>query len=831
MDNQQAPDRPDDVKPVDDSVEENVSLGTWLSSNLTWLIIGVAGLGALTYVMGPEGVWTIFKVALGLSLIIFVHELGHFAVAKLCDVHVQTFSIGFGPALPGCKFRWGETLYKLAIFPLGGYVKMVGEGDGDEGDEDPRSFKNKSVGQRMAIISAGVIMNVLLACVFFIIAYEGGVERLAGVVGGTDPGSPAWKKGVRGGMLVQQIGNVPDPTFEDLMEGVVLSDQGRSILLVGCEPDGQPHRYEIEPRREPTDKLPVIGVGAAYTTKLWPPQSSKARSMPAFYGSPAAAARELNLRPGDRLIAATDPDKNYEMSDLPADGPAAFAEFARRLSRLIDKPVNVRVESADGKKEERELPAGVFQFDDEIIGTTDASPGNQPYDPYRLSDLPKDLFRDPDGKTYNYFEYSNRLHRLAGKPVVLRIRRAHAKDPTTEHLAFVPPAYHYVLPGVRMGMGRVTALREGSPGEKAGVQPKDILHAVELVDKKTNERVRFASGSEAGAKELDPLRLPSDLSRWAAGRNEVEAILTVRRVIEHEEEAHAALPPVAWDASWEFDKEVPRSHSSPVAIPQLGIAYQVATTIERVAEDSPVRESKDKEGLRKDDVILEVAFLEASKAGADPQWSKAVAKLWTEQKTDKEQPEPWWARVDESFQNLDFHKIKVKLKRDNLELELPLEPDPSWPTDDLGLLMIQQSRLKKATSLTNAVALGMKETYSKIVTAYLSMKSIFTGRVSFLDNVQGPIGIAVIGYTVAGHDLDAFLLLLGFISINLAVVNFLPIPVLDGGHMVFLIYEKLRGKPASEQVRTYATFAGLALILSLMLLVMFLDVKKLAFWL
>jgi regulator of sigma E protease len=147
------------------------------------------------------------------------------------------------------------------------------------------------------------------------------------------------------------------------------------------------------------------------------------------------------------------------------------------------------------------------------------------------------------------------------------------------------------------------------------------------------------------------------------------------------------------------------------------------------------------------------------------------------------------------------------------------------------LLTVQQSRLKKATSLTNAVALGMKETYSKIVTAYLSMKSIFTGRVSFLDNVQGPIGIAVIGYTVAGHDLNAFLLLLGFISINLAVVNFLPIPVLDGGHMVFLIYEKIRGRPASEQVRTYATFAGLALILSLMLLVMFLDVKKLAFWL
>src|SRR5258707_5328687 len=87
------------------------------------------------------------KVALGLGFVIFVHELGYFLVAKWCDVHVTTFSIGFGPALPGCKFKWGETTYMLALFPLGGYVQMVGQVDGDESDdpdtkEDPRSYKN-----------------------------------------------------------------------------------------------------------------------------------------------------------------------------------------------------------------------------------------------------------------------------------------------------------------------------------------------------------------------------------------------------------------------------------------------------------------------------------------------------------------------------------------------------------------------------------------------------------------------------------------------------------------------------------------------------------------
>src|SRR5262249_24108107 len=107
------------------------------------------------------------KVAIGLGLVIFLHELGHFLAAKWCDVHGTTFSIGFGSAIPGCSFKWGETTYKLAIVPLGGYVQMVGQVDGDESsdgsEDDPRSFRNKSVGQRMLIISAGVIMNVILA--------------------------------------------------------------------------------------------------------------------------------------------------------------------------------------------------------------------------------------------------------------------------------------------------------------------------------------------------------------------------------------------------------------------------------------------------------------------------------------------------------------------------------------------------------------------------------------------------------------------------------------------------------------------------------------------
>src|SRR5437764_14125561 len=99
--------------------------------------------------------------------------------------------------------------------------------------------------------------------------------------------------------------------------------------------------------------------------------------------------------------------------------------------------------------------------------------------------------------------------------------------------------------------------------------------------------------------------------------------------------------------------------------------------------------------------------------------------------------------------------------------------------------------------------------------SYENISGLVGGRLS-PKAISGPITIAKHSFDLAGDNTWEFLIFLAMININLAVVNFLPIPVLDGGHMVFLGYEALRGKPASEAIRTYATYAGLALILSLM---------------
>jgi len=125
-----------------------------------------------------------------------------------------------------------------------------------------------------------------------------------------------------------------------------------------------------------------------------------------------------------------------------------------------------------------------------------------------------------------------------------------------------------------------------------------------------------------------------------------------------------------------------------------------------------------------------------------------------------------------------------------------------------------------------AIEMGLRDTRRSMVQIYLQLRGFIAGTIS-VENLGGPVAITTTAYRVAQYDFWEFVFFLGLISVNLAVLNFLPIPVLDGGHMVFLIYEKLRGKPASEGVRIGATYAGLLLIGCLMIFVLVLDIRRL----
>ena len=145
-------------------------------------------------------VTTIVSTIVVLGMLIFVHELGHFLVAKRSGVTVLRFSLGFGPRLFGVKR--GHTDYCVSLIPLGGYVKMLGEEPGEEIDEELRatSFLLQPVSKRIAIVLAGPFSNFLLAIIIFAFIYAfSGIPQLTPEIGSVSAGSPAEQAGLQAG--------------------------------------------------------------------------------------------------------------------------------------------------------------------------------------------------------------------------------------------------------------------------------------------------------------------------------------------------------------------------------------------------------------------------------------------------------------------------------------------------------------------------------------------------------------------------------------------------------------------------------------------------------
>ncbi|MBL8849625.1 MAG: RIP metalloprotease RseP, partial [Planctomycetaceae bacterium] len=304
----------------------------------------------------PSALLNILTVALGLGLVIFFHELGHFAVAKWCDVQVDRFSIGFGPVLFSRK--WGETEYALSAIPFGGYVKMLGQDDADPSQltsdeiaQDPRSYTAKSVPQRIAIISAGVIMNIITGLMFFVLAFRGGVEQVDRDVGAVEVGSPAWLNGIRPDDTLTEINGEPIDDFNDLMRNVVLSSG--PVTIRGAHADGETYTVTVEPSKPDGEKRTrrTIGVGPARSLRVaaMPDDPTRAIVVP---GSPFDSLKP-GLQPGD-VIRRID---GQEVSSYP--------QLESLMVEHRSTPVKVEVErGGEGQPPETvtlEVPAQPFR--------------------------------------------------------------------------------------------------------------------------------------------------------------------------------------------------------------------------------------------------------------------------------------------------------------------------------------------------------------------------------------------------------------------------------------------------------------------------------------
>jgi regulator of sigma E protease len=170
-------------------------------------------------------VYSIGAALIGLGILIVIHEFGHFLFAKLSGVGVLTFSVGFGPKL--WKKKIGETEYALSAFPLGGYVKMVGEDPSEEvsAAEMERSFSHKNLLARIAIVAAGPGFNLLLAVFLLMIVFLFyGVPVLSTQVGGVEPGSPAERAKLQKADLIVAVNGRPVKEWEELSKAIKQSD-------------------------------------------------------------------------------------------------------------------------------------------------------------------------------------------------------------------------------------------------------------------------------------------------------------------------------------------------------------------------------------------------------------------------------------------------------------------------------------------------------------------------------------------------------------------------------------------------------------------------------
>ena len=168
-----------------------------------------------------------------LGLLIFVHEFGHFLFAKLFGVKVLKFSLGFGPKVYGRQY--GDTEYLISAFPLGGYVKMLGEQPEEEvvAEDKERSFSAKPVWQRMIVVAAGPMFNLLFAVLLFfaIFAVVGLPDLVPGTtIGEVSPDSPAASAGLIAGDKIIAIDGKATEKWEDV-SNLVATSEGRKLVL------------------------------------------------------------------------------------------------------------------------------------------------------------------------------------------------------------------------------------------------------------------------------------------------------------------------------------------------------------------------------------------------------------------------------------------------------------------------------------------------------------------------------------------------------------------------------------------------------------------------
>jgi len=275
-------------------------------------------------------VTTVLSFVVVIGILILVHELGHFLVARWMGVGVERFSIGFGPVL--LRWRGKETEYCLSAVPMGGYVKMMGEespleGGGTATVDPAKSFSLKPLAARFLIVFAGPAMNfVLAAAIFAVVFMIVGRPVLPSAIGRITAGGPAAQAGLRTGDRVTAVDGAPVTNWEDLLGAI--QGSGGETRQIAFSRDGREQRVALTPARTKVrdifgDEREVWDIGAG--------PFAPARIGEILPGYPAG---KVGLRAGDVVVAV---DGNAVLS---------WDEMAEAIRKRAGKPTELTIERA-----------------------------------------------------------------------------------------------------------------------------------------------------------------------------------------------------------------------------------------------------------------------------------------------------------------------------------------------------------------------------------------------------------------------------------------------------------------------------------------------------
>jgi regulator of sigma E protease len=352
-----------------------------------------------------------------LSLLIFVHELGHFLVARACGVRVLKFSLGFGPPVGFGRYRleWtrGHTQYVVAWFPIGGFVKMLGE-NLDEGD-DPElvahpeeALSHKPTWQKLAVVFAGPAMNLALPVVLFMATLAVGVPRPTPVIGTVEPGAPAALAGLQPGDAIQRIGDESLRWWTDFDDAV--RTRPGEVLQVSYERAGELRSAALEVGERPSfdefgTRVEVGWIGAGHS------RLAAVLGVPSS-GSPATRA---GLRSGDVVKAVA--EQTVE------DWDAFSAAYA-----AADAPVALRVRRGEAEGAETLTLESPALGDVRQLGVVPASvliAGVEPDSPAQRGGLePGDLILSVDGDpVWSFASFAETVRTSEGRALDLAFAR------------------------------------------------------------------------------------------------------------------------------------------------------------------------------------------------------------------------------------------------------------------------------------------------------------------------------------------------------------------------------------------------------------------------